>query len=77
MFTKGIIFLLIWLLFLSRLIPKVMTFKDTNQVHLFGHVWEGLLGIFVLVSIAIISIILLAICIRYFHQYFTSKSISN
>ena len=73
MLAKGIIFLLVWLLFLSRLIPKTIDFQETNQVHLFGHVWEGSLGIVVLVVIAIIAIVLLAMSIFNFYHYFISN----
>ena len=77
MLSKGIIFLLIWLLFLSRLIPKTIEFREKNQVHLFGHIWEGPLGMIVRISIAVIAIILLAMSIRNFYEYFTAGKDSN
>lgn len=73
MFLKGIVFLLIWLLFISRFIPKYFIFRDTNQVHLFGKVWEGELGFLALLMIVVIAIILLALSIRNFYLYFSNS----
>lgn len=77
MLSKGIIFLLVWLLFVSRLIPKYYEFRDANQVHLFSKVWEGELGLILLLGIAVFAIILLALSIQNFYQYFTSGRKSN
>ena len=76
MLSKGIIFLLVWLLFISRLIPKYYAFQETNQVHLFGHVWEEGQGIIILLVIAAIAIVLLGLSIQNFYLFF-SKSNKN
>ena len=73
MLLKGIIHILISLLFLSRLVPKYLHYRDTEQVRLFGHVWEGGYGLMVLVVIAIITIVLLGFGIRNFKEWFDSR----
>ena len=74
MLIKGIIFLLVCLLFISRLIPKYSEFRETNNVDLFGITWEGYFGGLVLVGIAVITIVLLVMGIQNIHQYFSSPS---
>ena len=59
MLSKGIIFLIIWLLFVSRLIPKYNIYLESNQVQLFGHSWEEQTGLMVLVGIVILGIVVL------------------
>ncbi len=71
MLIKGFIFLLICLLFVSRLIPKYGEFRDTNQVQLFSITWEGELGLIVLLGIAVMAIILLGMSLQNFYLFFS------
>lgn len=73
MLGKGIIFLLIFVLFVSRLIPKYDYFIETNQVHLFGLILEGVVGLLSLAIIAILTIVLLGLGISNIIQYFSTK----
>ena len=71
MLIKGIAHLLIWLLFISRIIPKYLIFRGTNQVQLLGHSWEGGSAVLILLIATTIAIIVLAIAIKSIYQYFT------
>ena len=73
MLFKGIIHILIGFLFFSRLVPKYLHYEDTEQVHLFGHVWEGGYGLMVIVIIAMITLVLLVLGVRNFKEWFDSR----
>ncbi len=73
MLAKGIILFLVWLLFISRLIPKYFLYRDTNQVHLFGKLWEGEIGVFILLGITAIAIVVLGLSLQNFYLFFTKK----
>ena len=70
---KGIIFTLIFGLFISRLIPKYLEYRDTNIVQLFGVDWMGSIGALILVVVLVLGIIVLAIAIQSFYLFFMSK----
>ncbi len=72
MLVKGIIFLLICALFVSRLIPKYSVFRETNQVNFIGIVWEGNVGFLVFFGVAVLAIILLFLGITNIYQYFST-----
>lgn len=72
MLIKGIVHLLIWLLFISRIIPKYLIFRKTNQVQLLGNSWEGGSAVLILLITTTIAIIVLAIAIKSIYQYFTT-----
>lgn len=74
MLIKGIIFLLIFVLFISRLIPKYEEFRDTNIVSLLGVNWEGNTALLVLFAVMLVGIIVLAIALQNFYQFFTKKN---
>lgn len=74
MLIKGIIFLLIFVLFISRLIPKYEEFRDTNIVSLLGVNWEGNTALLVLFAVMLLGIIVLAIALQNFYQFFTKKN---
>ena len=64
MLAKGIILVLGFALFVSRLIPKYSTFTETGEVHLFGVTWQGSLGVLVLLCIAALAVALLILGIK-------------
>ncbi len=64
MLAKGILFLLIFALFVSRLIPKYAAFTETDQVHLLGVTWRGNLGVLILLCIAALAVVLLVLGIK-------------
>ncbi len=72
--VKGIIFILIFGLFVSRLIPKYNIFMETNMVQLFGHSFEGLAGIMVLIGVLVLGVIVLALGLRHIYYVFNNKS---
>ncbi len=72
MLIKGIVHLLIWLLFISRIIPKYLIFRKTNQVQLLGNSWEGDSAVLILLIATTTAIIVLAIAIKSIYQYFTT-----
>lgn len=76
MLTKGIILLLVFVLFVSRLIPKFIYFFESNQVNLFGHTLTGMVGLFSLVLIAILAIVLFVLGVKNVAQFFFGKKSS-
>lgn len=74
MLFKGIIFLLIFVLFISRLIPKYVEFRETNIVSLLGVNWEGNTALLILSAVMLLGIIVLAIALQNFYQFFTNKN---
>ena len=73
MLFKGIIFVLIWLLFISRLIPKYLTYHETSQVYLLGANLEGAIGLLALIGVAALGTIVLAIGIKNIYLALTIK----
>ncbi|MEM7400867.1 MAG: hypothetical protein AAF304_02840 [Pseudomonadota bacterium] len=71
---KGIVFTLIFALFISRLIPKYIEFRETNIVNLLGVDWEGNLAILILLAVMVLGIVVLAIALQSFYLFFTKKS---
>ncbi len=69
MLARGIIYLLVFALFVSRLIPKYFAFTETNQVHLLGVVWEGNTALLVLIGVAVLAIVLLVIGTKNIYKY--------
>jgi|GEM_PF-3517176 len=74
MLIKGIIFTLIFALFLSRLIPKYAEFQETNIVNLLGVDWTGSTAALVLVAVMLLGLAVLAIAIHSFYLFFTGKN---
>ena len=74
MLFKGIIFLLIFVLFISRLIPKYMEFRETNIVNLLGVNWEGNTAALILLAVMLLGIIVLAIALQSFYRFFIKKN---
>ncbi len=74
MLFKGIIFTLIFALFISRLIPKYIEFLDTNIVTLLGVNWEGNMALLVLLGVMVLGITVLAIALQSFYLYFTGTN---
>lgn len=70
---KGIIFLLIFALFISRLIPKYIEFRETNIVNLLGVDWTGSTAALILVGVMVLGIVVLAIALQSFYLFFTGK----
>jgi len=73
MLVKGIIFTLIFVLFVSRLFPKYLEFRETNIVNLLGVDWVGSTAALVLLAVMVLGIIVLAIAMKSFYEYFTTK----
>jgi len=73
MLIKGIIFTLIFALFISRLIPKYIEFRETNIVNLLGTDWTGSAAALILVGVMVLGIIVLAIALQSFYNFFTKK----
>lgn len=73
MLLKGIIFALIFALFISRLIPMYSKFRETNIVNLLGVDWVGSTAVLVLLAVMVLGIVILAIALKSFHQYFTGN----
>ena len=71
---KGIIFLLIFGLFISRLVPKYIEFQETNIVSLLGVNWEGNVAILVLIAVLVLGVIVLAIALQSFYLFFTKQT---
>ena len=71
--VKGIIFTLIFALFVSRLFPKYLEFRETNIVNLLGINWVGSAGALVLLAVMALGIVVLAIAMKSFYEYFTTK----
>ena len=74
MLFKGIIFTLIFVLFISRLIPKYIEFRETNIVNLLGVNWEGNTALLVLFGVMLLGIAVLAIALQSFFLYFTGTN---
>jgi hypothetical protein len=74
MLIKGIIFSIIFALFVSRLIPKYLEFRETNIVNLLGINWEGNLAVMVLLVVVVLGIVVLAIAMQSFYQYFIANN---
>ena len=73
MLFKGIIFVLIGLLFISRLIPKYLTYRETSQVYLLGANLEGTIGLLALIGVAVLGAIVLIIGIKNIYLTLTTK----
>jgi len=74
MLFKGIIFSLIFALFISRLIPKYIEFRETNIVNLLGVDWTGSTAALILVGVMVLGIAVLAIALRSFYIFFTKNN---
>jgi len=70
---KGIIFILIFILFISRLIPKYSEFQETNIVNLLGVNWEGNIALLFLLAVLVLGIIVLAIGLKSLYLYFSGS----
>jgi hypothetical protein len=66
--------MLIFALFLSRLIPKYVQFRETNIVNLLGVNWDGYVAMFILLAVLMLGIAVLAIGINSFYQFFSRKA---
>jgi hypothetical protein len=73
MLVKGIIFTLIFGLFISRLIPKYLEFRETNIVNLLGVDWVGSTAVLILLAVMVLGIVVLAIAMQNFYLYFTGN----
>ncbi len=72
MLIKGIIFLLVFVLFISRLIPKYLDSTETGKVHLLGITWEGSVGLLILFGIAVLAVVLLILGVKNIKDHFSS-----
>ncbi|MGH1537937.1 MAG: hypothetical protein ACRBDX_07805 [Gammaproteobacteria bacterium] len=70
---KGIIFLLIFALFLSRLIPKYIEFRETNIVNLLGVDWTGSTAVVILLAVVALGVTVFAIALQNFYLFFTKN----
>lgn len=70
---KGIIFVLIFVLFISRLIPKYSEFKETNIVNLLGVNWEGNIALLILIAVLVLGLVVLAIGLKSLYLHFSGK----
>ena len=68
MLARGIIYLLVFALFVSRLIPKYFEFRETNQVHLLGVDWQGNVALLLLLGVAVLAIVLLVLGTKNIYQ---------
>lgn len=73
MLFKGIIFTLIFGLFISRLIPKYTYYRETNIVNLLGTDWTGTTAALILVGVMVLGLAVLAIAFHSFYLFFTGK----
>jgi hypothetical protein len=73
MLIKGIIFTLIFALFVSRVIPKYVEYRETNIVRLVGIDWTGNVGAIVLLLVMLLGISVLVIAIQNFYMFFTRQ----
>jgi len=62
---------LIFVLFLSRLIPKYNEFQETNIVNLLGVDWTGGGAVVVLLAVLALGISVQAIAFQSFYKFFT------
>lgn len=74
MLIKGIIFTIIFALFISRVIPKYIEYRETDIVSLLGVDWTGGTAAVVLILVMALGLAVLAIAIQSFYQYFTGGS---
>ncbi len=74
MLLKGIIFTIIFALFISRVIPKYIEYRETNIVNLLGVDWTGGTAAVVLLLVMALGIAVLTIAIQNFYQYFTGHN---
>lgn len=75
MLARGIIYLLVFVLFVSRLIPKYSEFRETNQVSLLGIDWQGNIALLILLGVAVLAIVLLVIGTKNIYQFlFTDRN---
>ena len=77
MFFKGVIFTLIFGLFISRLIPKYIEFRETNIINLLGVDWTGSTAVFILLGVMVLGIVVLAIALQSFYLFFTRNKNNN
>ena len=70
---RGVIFLLLWLVFGFQLFSKLRGYLDTGSINFFGRTWEGDAGSGMLVGLSLASIFLLAVGIRDIHRYTAEK----
>lgn len=70
---KGIIFSLIFALFISRLIPKYIEYQETNIVNLLGVDWTGATAALILVGVMVLGLAVLAIALHSFYLFFTGN----
>jgi hypothetical protein len=71
MLIKGVIFTLIFALFISRVIPKYIEYRETNIVNLLGVDWTGNIAAIVLLLVMVLGISVLVIAIQSFYLFFT------
>lgn len=71
--AKGIISILVFALFVSRLIPKYSAFTETGEVHLLGVTWRDHLGLLVLLCIAGLAVALLILGIKNIRDFITHR----
>lgn len=74
MLVKGVIFTLIFVLFVSRVIPKYIEYRETNIVNLLGVDWTGSNAAIVLLLVMALGFAVLVIAIQSFYQYFTGNA---
>lgn len=74
MLVKGIIFTLIFALFISRVIPKYIEYRETDIVRLLGIDWTGGTAAVVLLLVMALGITVLAIAIQNFYLFFTGSN---
>ncbi len=74
MLVKGVIFTLIFVLFVSRVIPKYIEYRETNIVNLLGVDWTGSNAAIVLLLVMALGFAVLVIAIQSFYRYFTGNA---
>lgn len=77
MLFKGIIFTLIFGLFISRLIPKYIEFRETNIVNLLGVDWTGSVALLILLGVMVLGIAVLAIALHSFYLFFNRNKVNK
>ncbi len=70
---KGLIFTLIFALFVSRLIPKYLHYRETNIVNLLGVDWTGSTAAVILLAVIALGVAVFVIAIQSFYLFFTKN----
>jgi len=71
--VKSILFLLISLLFISRLVAKYAEYSELGYTNILGVVWQGNFALIALGGVAILTIILMFMAARDIYRFFTKN----